>query len=91
MLMDNATIHRLSSVSATQVDNDVIMLDMEQGKYFGLNEVGSIVWQYIEAPRSFEDIIQHLMNQFNVDEKTCRQETEVLIEKLKKANLVSIK
>ena len=41
------------------------------GKYYIFNEVGSSIWNIIKKPLMVKEIITILLDEFDVDEKTC--------------------
>jgi len=90
MQAHNSTITRNPDVSVSGVDDELVMLDLEQGKYFGLNSVGAEIWHYVEQPRQVNDVVAHLLQQYDIDEPTCRAETGKLLESLVSAKLVTL-
>ncbi|WP_445772551.1 PqqD family protein [Shewanella sp.] len=62
--------------------DELVMMDPSQGQYFGLNAVANVIWQLLEAPKSVDELVEMLMQQFDVSELQCRQETELLIQQL---------
>lgn len=64
-----------------ELDNNQIMMHIEQGKYFGLNLVGKRIWQIIEKPTSFEQIINKLTNEFNINKEICEKEVKDFLDK----------
>jgi len=86
----NSTITRNPNVSVSDVDDELVMLDLEQGRYFGLNSVGAEIWNYIESPRRINEVVAHLLRKFNIDEPTCRAETLNLLKSMMSAKLVTL-
>ena len=41
-----------------ELDDNQVMMHLEKGKYFGLNPLGKRIWELIEKPKSFSEIIQ---------------------------------
>ena len=41
---------------SSELAGEAVILDMESGTYFGLNEVGARVWSLIQEPRAVRDI-----------------------------------
>jgi len=39
-----------------QVEGDSVLLDIDSGEYFSLNEVGGRVWELCDGPRSIDSI-----------------------------------
>jgi len=73
-----------SNLIISELDNDLVMMDMENGSYLSLNRTGRIIWEQLEQPILVSDIIQQLMNRFSVDEKTCTLETLDFLDKIER-------
>lgn len=76
-------------VSADLYEESVI-LNLATGIYHGLEPVGSRVWALIQEPRTFSEIQQVLMSEYEVDEATCAHDLRELIEQLRTAKLIEI-
>ncbi len=59
---------------ASDVADEVVILSLKEGMYFGLNPVGSAIWKLIQEPRSIQDIRDALMEQYNVSVEDCERE-----------------
>lgn len=79
---------RKQDVIAAGLHDEMVMMDIEKGKYFTLNPVGTVIWNLLETPYSLEDLVERLMEEFEVDLAQCRQETEDYLQNLLKAGLV---
>lgn len=75
---------------STKVDDEVMMLGIENGKYYGLNTVGSRIWELIKDPISIQDLCTLLMEEFDVDSETCLSQTIELVDSLLENNCVKI-
>jgi hypothetical protein len=75
-------------VIQSRIGEEVVMLDVESGFYFGLNSVGSIIWSYLSEPVSFDDLLTKLMNQFDVDKETCEADTRAFFNQLLEKNII---
>ena len=64
-----------------ELDNNQVMMHLEKGKYFGLNPIGKRIWELIEEPKSFSEIIQNLLSEFDVSEEQCSQEVKTFLDK----------
>lgn len=70
------------------IDGDIVMLDADSGKYFGLNPVASRIWALLADGNSTHDIVQTLVGEYSVDEHTCLTETSELLADLLEKKLV---
>ena len=64
------------------------MFSPDQGAYFGLDEIGSRVWELLEEPRSIDELCATLRGEYDVDPETCRGDVTALVERLREAKLV---
>jgi hypothetical protein len=70
--------------------DDVMILDLSSGVYFGLEGVGSAVWRYIQEPRTIREVIEHLMSEYDVTRETCESQTVPFLQDLADRGLVVI-
>jgi len=75
-------------VIQSKIGDEVVMLDMDSGFYFGLNSVASIIWGMLEKPTSFEEVINELMKEYNVDRQTCENDTRSFWNQLLERNII---
>lgn len=64
------------------IDSEVILMNVDSGAYFTLNEVGSSIWQGIVDGKSQEQIIACIVDEYAVDAQTARSETLTFLERL---------
>jgi hypothetical protein len=76
------------SIIQSQIGDEIVMLDVDSGFYFGLNSVGSIIWTYLKEPVSHLELIEKLLEQFEIDRDTCEKETEAFLLQLLEKNIV---
>ena len=72
-----------------EIDDDIVVLDLEGNKYFGLNEVGWMIWRDIQEDRSFGEIVDGIVEEFDVDEEIARDDAAVFIDQLLDAGLAN--
>ena len=65
---------RSNQVLFSEVDGDVTMMSVENGKYYSLKEVGARIWALLEQPMSPEQICNQLMVEYRVDRERCEGE-----------------
>ncbi len=75
-------------VIQSKIGDEVVMLDMDSGFYFGLNSVASIIWGKLEKEVSFDEIISDLLNEYNIDKLTCENETKIFLDQLLSKNII---
>jgi len=71
----------------TEVEDSIVMLNLETGKYVSLNSTASAVWQLLEEPRTQEEIELALRSRFAVDEASCRESLAKLLPQMHELSL----
>lgn len=85
-----ASIIRRAGLPFTQLDDELLAIDAEQGLLFSLNETAGQVWHTIAEPVSIATVCTRLSAAYHVDEATCEREVIALVERLRDARLVEI-
>lgn len=73
---------------STDVDGELVALDVTKGVCYGLNRIGTRIWQLVETPRSARQVSEILLSEFEVRPEVCLDETLGLLRELKAAGLV---
>ena len=79
-----------SNQVSTQVDGEAIILNLNDGQYYGLNPVGARIWSLIQSPVSFQQVLSALQSEYDVEAEPCRRETLSLLENLISLNLIRV-
>lgn len=79
---------RSPDLIAAGIDDDLVMMSVEQGQYYGITGVGSHVWELLADPISIERIIQSICHEYDIDEATCSADLIAFIEELMRMGLV---
>jgi len=66
----------------TEVDGESVIMNIETGHYFGLNSVSTDIWNILEEEMAYTTLIQKVIEQYDVDEETCRTDTRPVIGKM---------
>ena len=75
---------------ATELDNMVVMMSVEQGKYYGLDSVGSRIWNLLEQPRRVMEVCAIIQDEFAVERETCERDVLEFIDRLVAVNLLKV-
>lgn len=81
-LSSDTIIQRNDSVIFSDIDDQVVMMDLDSGDYFELNTVGTRIWELLETPTTVNGLVKTLLSEFDIAEDVCRTETEDFIRKM---------
>src|SRR5262249_22710807 len=87
-LVDATMISRSPSVLTAEVDGEVVMMSIEQGRYFGLDDIGSDIWKRLETPRSLAELIDRLASDYDADRATIAADVRELLGRMAEQDVV---
>lgn len=59
------TLKRNPELLAVDMDGETVMMDMDSGNYFGVNSVGSHIWELLETENTVQAIVDSIQNHFD--------------------------
>jgi hypothetical protein len=65
-----------------ELDGESVVLDLDAGTYFGLNAVGTRMWQLIERHGQLRTVFDALCQEYEVDPETLERDLLALAERL---------
>lgn len=86
----HSTIVAAEQHISADLSGEVVILNLDAGVYFGLDAVGARVWNLIQEPRTFNDIREILLDEYEVEPGRCEQELSALLRELAAAGLVEV-
>lgn len=69
------------------LDGEAVILDLNAGTYFGLNEVGTRVWQLIAEKGTLKTVFDALCAEYDVAPETLERDLLALVSSLVEARL----
>jgi hypothetical protein len=74
------------------LQDELVLLNLQTGVYFGLNAVGARVWQLIQASPDapLQQVLDTLMGEFDVASDRCAQDLLALVARLQENRLLEI-
>ena len=83
-------IKRNNEVFASEIDEEIVMMNIQSGKYFGMDAIGSRIWELIDEKIRVKDIISTLLEEYDVTEEQCRKDVLDFLNELYDQQLVEI-
>lgn len=59
---------------ASEVRGEAVILNLHSGTYYGLDEVGTRIWQLVQQPTSLGEIRETLISEYEVDPDLCERD-----------------
>ena len=86
----NSVVQREPNVIAAVAGEDVVMVNIDKGEYYGVSNVAREIWDAIESPKKVSDLIESLVTNYHVDRTLCERETLLFLEELLTERLLRI-
>jgi Coenzyme PQQ synthesis protein D (PqqD) len=78
-----------------QISSDLagesVILNLQSGVYYGLNEVGAHIWSVLQQPTTFPEIRSTVLEAYDVDPEVCDRDILSLLQDLQTVGLVEIR
>jgi Coenzyme PQQ synthesis protein D (PqqD) len=90
MLNPGCIVQRDPSVIAAAVGEDVVMVSITNGFYYGVSDVAREIWNALETPQKISTLINELAINYNIDQPTCEEHTLSFLEELLAEGLLQV-
>ncbi|HKN10306.1 MAG TPA: PqqD family protein [Pseudomonadota bacterium] len=78
------------TVLATELEDEGVLLNLETGEYFGLDDVGLGMWKVLGTSRSVEDARAALLEQYDVAEEVLSRDLSAFVAELAERKLLVV-
>jgi hypothetical protein len=76
-------------VTTNQIEDELVALNLETSFYYGVDGIGTQIWRLlIDENMTLAEACAKLLEEYDVDEQTCRREVRAFVEQLIDAKLL---
>jgi len=75
-------VRQATGFVTADMDGEKVMLNIERGNYYGLDGIGSCIWELIEHPCTVQAVVSSLLKEYDVDEKKCQDDVLIFLRQL---------
>jgi hypothetical protein len=83
-------VRRSDAVISSDLGGDIVMMDIEKGNYYGLENVAARIWALTEEPATVESLCNRLSGEYRVSTEQCREEVLAFLDELINKNIIQI-
>ncbi len=88
---DTATVVAAAAVLASSFGAETVILNLEDGVYYGLEDVGARIWSLLQRPATVSALRDALVEEFDVDPGRCGHDLDALLRDLAARGLIEIR
>lgn len=90
MITDTTTVVRAGKLLATDLDEETILMSVERGAYYGMEETARRIWEIIATPHTVNALCRRLGEEYAVSPEVCRQDVLAFLEELAAEGLIVV-
>jgi Coenzyme PQQ synthesis protein D (PqqD) len=72
------------------LQGELVLLNLKSGVYFGLDPVGTRMWQLLHEHRSLHEVLAALLDEYDVAETRCERDLVGFVRALVENELVNL-
>ena len=88
--MSEPVYERATELLEADLGDELVALDAEGGNCFGFNSVATAVWRQLATPKTFAELREMLLAEYEVDVEQCTEELQGLLDSLIAKRLVRV-
>jgi hypothetical protein len=75
---------------SVEISGEHVMLGPDMNEYFGFRDVAAYIWEQLAQPRSVDELCASVVATYDIDEATCRRDTEAFLAELTEQRLTQV-
>jgi len=73
-----------------ELDGEAVLLNLESGKYYGLDPVGLRIWQFVQQTPLLRSVWQSMQNEFDAPADALHTDLLTFIDELSVEGLITL-
>jgi aminopeptidase C len=73
------------------LSDETLIIDAKNHHSFELNELGSFVWNQMDGHKNLKEILQNILETYDVEEETARQDLNFLLNVMQQDGLIEVR
>ncbi|MGQ0703490.1 MAG: PqqD family protein [Gemmatimonadales bacterium] len=80
MAVSQSRFRRHADLRLISLEGEGVALQLREGRYFSLNPTGLVILQATQEPRTFPELVDAVVERFEVSRETAEQATRKFLE-----------
>jgi len=83
-------LSRTKDLLSTELDQETVLMSIDAGAYYGLAGVARKIWERLENPTSFSELIDCLEREYNVSHEICVSDVQKFLSEIEREGLLRV-
>jgi len=84
-----STFKVADNVLFQEVDGEAVLLSLDEGTYYGLDELGTRIWKLINQDLDSEQVVAAIVEEYEVDTEQARNDLDAFLSDLEQSGLIT--
>lgn len=90
ILASNCLIKAANNQLSSEIAGEAVILDLKSGVYYGLNETGNKIWQWLQHPKQVKEIYTLFLQEYEVEADQWSGDLHNLLQEMLAAGLIEV-
>jgi len=81
---------RTDLLATTLSEKELVMMNMDKGKYYGMEDTGKVIWDFLEQSRTVGEVCAEVCKQFEIEPEVAEKDTIDFLNHLVEEGLVVV-
>lgn len=90
MIARSAVVVRNDTLVTAAVGDEVVMMDIDSGTFYLLDDIGSFLWSRLATPTRVADLLGTIQEHYDVSPAQCESDVTDLLDRMRDRGLVRI-
>jgi hypothetical protein len=78
----NDRIRSNNQFPSAEIHDEIVLMNMERGRYFSLNDTGSAIWKRLTEPVLVSALCSELAREYQADDAVIRREVIEVLQRM---------
>lgn len=75
---------------STDLGGEVVILGLESGQYYSLNDVGTRIWDLVQGPKTVFELRDTIVGEYDVEPERCEQDVLEVLKHMASEGLIEV-
>lgn len=83
-------VQRNEEIVQAKIDGQTVMMSIENGDYYGLEDTSNRIWELLESPKTIATLCHQLTQEFEVSDEQCFTDVVNFVKQMNEHDIVSL-
>lgn len=81
---------RADHLLSTELDQETVLMSIDAGAYYGLAGTARSIWEKLETPLTFSELVDRVVGEYEVSRETCAVDLKKFLAEMQREGLLRV-